>query len=507
MKQYYFLFFILSLFVGCSHSEDISTSDEENYEPVLINMAFKAVDNPYGLIEDVMCTVVGDSVVDCWVPTIMDNKNLIPEFEFLGEECYFDGIPGISGVSCHDFKAPVNLEIKTGGKVKEYTVYVHSFTGLPVLWIETEKRKDITSKEDYLKAHFKLVEDVYTRSPGDVIELDGQIKGRGNSTWSFPKKPYRLKFNDKVSFFNEPSDKAWVLLANYSDKTSLRNATALYMGSISSLEYTPKFHFVDVMLNGRYNGTYQLGDKLKISKNRVNVGDDGFLMEVDSRAIQESDARYFYVNHISNPINIKDPDVEYDDDNFNYAKEYISKVDEVLFSDTFTDPDEGWQKYMDMDSFVDWYLINEISKNNDANFFSSCYMNLKRGAKLKMGPLWDFDIAFGNINYNQNFEHEGFWVKTVPWFTRLFEYHAFVARVKTRFAYFYGRKEEIMENINADARYLKYSVIENDNKWHTFYNDTWPNYDIWGSYLNEVQSMKKWLTNRFEWLNNEINKL
>lgn len=478
-------------------------------EPKLLGMEFRAEDNPQVLIEDAVCNIIGDSVVDCWVRNIMENKELVAHFEFEGDEVTINDEILTSDITRFDYKVPARMEIKAGEQTKEYTVTVHSFTGLPILWIETEKRAEVVSRDNYLKAHFRLVEDAVTRSAGDIVETDGQIKGRGNTTWTMmPKKPYRLKFSDKVSFLDEPKDKAWVLLANYTDKTSLRNATAFYMGSISNLEYTPKFHFVDVMLNGRYNGTYQLGDKLKISKNRVNVGDDGFLMEIDFRAPDESDARIFNIAHLPSPVNIKDPEVEYDDENYTYIKEFITMVDKILYSDNFTDPAEGWQKYMDMDSFVDWYLINEIARNNDASFHTSCYMNLKRGDKLKMGPIWDFDIAFGNINYNGNYSPEGFWIKGhTTWYDRLFKDPAFVAKVKERFTYFYDHRSDILENINANARYIRYSIEENENRWHTLYTETWPNYDIWGSYANEVQALKTWLTRRFEWLNTEFDKM
>ena len=481
--------------------------DSDVIIPKLLSMEFLASVNPDDMIENVTCTIIGDSVVDCWVHHIMNSKQLIPHFSFEGESVSIDGEDVTSDVTRIDFKKPVVLTVKSSEQTKEYKIYVHAFTGLPVLWIETEGRAGIVSKDAYVNAHFKLVEDVLTKSAGEVTEVDGQIKGRGNSTWSMPKKPYRLKFGSKVSFLSEPKDKSWVLLANYADKTSLRNATAFYMGSISNLEYTPHFQHVDVMLNGQYNGTYQLGDHLKISKDRVNVGDDGFLMEIDARASGESDSRYFTTPHLPQPVNIKDPDVEYDDENFNYAKDFVTAADAALFSDDFTNVENGWQKYMDIESFVDWYLINEIGKNNDACFFSSCYMNLKRGEKLKMGPLWDFDIAFGNVNYNNNYEVTGFWIKGVAWYSRLFQDPVFVAKVKERFDYFYTHQSDIMNFINERASYLKYSVIENNNKWGTFYNYTWPNYDIWGSYNNEVQSMKIWIKNRMEWLKTEFDKM
>ena len=510
------LFLCMVFLIGCSGNDnDIEhyvKTDSIHIVPKLLSFELLASANPDVLIQDATCTIIGDSVVDCWVKHVMESKVLIPRFQIEGDVVTIEGEKVVSDVSSYDFKKPVVLQVKAGRQTKDYKVYVHAFTGIPVLWIETQDRADIVSKEEYLDAHFKLVEDAVTRAsdrraPGDVTEYDGYIRGRGNSTWVMDKKPYRLKFDKKVSFLGEAKDKSWVLLANYADKTSIRNATAMYMGSISNLDYTPRFDFVDVMLNGRYNGTYQLGDHLKISKERVNVGDDGFLMEIDFRASSEDDARYFQVAHLEQPVNIKDPDVEYDDANYNYVKEFVETADAVLFADNFTDPENGWQKYLDMDSFVDWYLINEIAKNNDALFWSSCYMNLKRGGKLKMGPLWDFDIAFGNIADSNCHETTGFWVMNSFWYLRLFQDSAFVARIKERFHYFYMHQSDILDEINQNANYLRYSVAENNNRWGTLYNYTWPNYDIWGSYLNEVQNMKTWIQKRFEWLKTQFDAM
>ena len=278
------------------------------------------------------------------------------------------------------------------------------------------------------------------------------------------------------------------------------------MGNISNLDYTPKSHFAELILNGRYNGTYLLCDKIKISDNRVNVGNDGFLLEVDSKA-EDGDVT-FHVAHLTEPINIKEPEkTSVGDDTYNYITDFMSKADSVLYSDNFTDPDNGWQKYFDMDSFVDWYLINEITKNNDALMYSSCYMNLKRGEKIKMGPLWDFDLAMGNLDYNVTCYYDGLWIRYAEWISRMFDDPVFVSKVKERFDYFYGRKDDILRTINDNAQYLRYAVKENENRWHTFYEYTWPNYDIWGNYQNEIQSMKEWLNSRFEWLKVEYDKM
>ena len=190
----------------------------------------------------------------------------------------------ISGITIIDYSKPVTLFFKGTDderKAKMYTVYVHTFTGLPLLWIDTDGKKDIVGRDEYIRGVFRLEEGVTTRGAGDVIVDSMSIKGRGNTTWSKPKKPYRLKLDHKQPLFDEPKDKSWVLLSNYFDKTMLRISTAFYLGSLSNLEYTHSCHFVELMLNGKYNGTYLLCDKLKIGPNRINVGDDGFLIELD----------------------------------------------------------------------------------------------------------------------------------------------------------------------------------------------------------------------------------
>ena len=383
-------------------------------------------------------------------------------------------------------------------------------TGLPVTIINTPGNVDITSKEDYVEEALMTI--LQTDITDAFCELMN-MKGRGNSTWSAAKKPYAIKFNKKKSLLSLPDDKSWVLLANYFDPTLLRNDLAFYMGNeLSILDWTPHYKHVDLMLNGQYKGIYQLGEKVKISKGRVNVGDDGFLMEIDQRALSEEDARYFTVSHIGNPVNIKDPEVEYNDDDYNYAKNYVQAADAALFSENFTDVNEGWQHYLDMDSFVDWYLINEISKNADAcTFFSSCYMHLKRGSKLKMGPLWDFDLGFGGYPNAPTSvwanDTEGFKLKEVPWYARLFEDPAFVVRVKERFSYYYDNRQTLFNHIDEGAQVLIDKVVVENKLWGKIANSNASSDEVKVAYQEKVDYLKTWLASRLEWLNTNINAL
>lgn len=514
MKKLYLFCLVALLLVSCSDSADEfavpatgnTSRQEASLETRLTRLEFLASDNPDLLVGDVVCTIIGDSVAECWVPHVMDGKRLVARFGIEGDELLANGTRMESGITATDFSKPVVLTVCGSGQTREYTALVHAFTGLPVLWIETDDRAAVTSKEEYVRATFRLVEDVATRLPGNGGEMTGQIRGRGNTTWTLPKKPYRLKLDEKVSLLGMPADKSWVLLANYTDKSMLRNATALQMATMDGEGYAPHAHFVELMFNGSYEGTYQLCEKVELSRHRIDAGDGGFLLEADAKAKGDPDARLFYVTHIGAPINIKEPGVEYGDADFAYVSDFVARADSALFSDGFTDPETGWRKYMDMDSFVDWYLINEIARNNDAIMFSSCYMTLNRGGKLRMGPVWDFDIAFGNVDYNGNYSTEGFWVRRQAWFDRMFWDPTFRARVKEHFEYFYSRRNDILDRINRNAMYLRRSVEENEKRWGTLYEKTWPNYDVWGCYQNEVQYMKQWIARRMEWLREELGK-
>ena len=276
------------------------------------------------------------------------------------------------------------------------------------------------------------------------------------------------------------------------------------MGRISNLDWTPRSHFVELFINNIYYGTYQICDKINISDSRVNISDNGYLLEVDNPTKIGNDDITFRTERLL--FCIKDPDIEKDSERYQEISNHIKNIETVLFGDNFLDKDNGYAKYIDKTSFVDWYLINEITKNNDT-FYSSSFMNISPDGKLKMGPLWDYDISLGNINYNNNQSYEGFYAKNTIWIARMFEDPEFVSLVKDRFNYFKSKKNDIFININENADYLKYSVVENNNKWQTLYKYTWPNYAIWGSYNNEVQYLKNWIEKRFNWLESAFSNL
>lgn len=369
---------------------------------------------------------------------------------------------------------------------------------LPIVFINTEKEKDITSRTIYQRAILKFEND------SSVFEDTVFIKGRGNSSWRKPKKSYRLKLKRKAALLNYDKDKSWVLISNYKDKTMLRNHIAFYMSSISNLEYTPKSQFVELVLNNQYYGTYQLCERIKIDKHRINISKDGYLLEIDGKA--KKGETTFRVEYLRHPVNIKEPSY-ISNNKLKYIIDYFRELNHILYTPENQTTFEQWEKYLYVDSFVDWYLINEIAKNVDANFHTSCFMYLEPGGKLKMGPIWDFDRAFGNNPRKDLDKPYGFHVRRNTWFDQLFHSPLFVAKMKERFNYFYNHKADIMLEINTQANQLNKAICNNEKKWHILYTDEMPDDATLKQYNKEVKWMKKWLDKRFEWLRAEFNKL
>ena len=380
--------------------------------------------------------------------------------------------------------------------------------GLPTLRINTPDGQDIESKDNYVMK----CEALLTREDGgrDLYGL-AAVKGRGNTTWPPLKKPYALHFHSAQSVLGRSKNRSWVLLANFHDTTLIRNDIAYYMGrTMSRLDFTPDPAFVYLHMNGQYRGIYQICEKINVGSNRVQVGDDGFLLEIDSKT--EAGEITFPVAHLDPgvQISIKEPEeITVGDDNYNYIRDYVTAFEEALFSDDFLDPEKGYAKYIDEDSFVEWYLVNEIAKNHDAGLWSSCYMSLRRGGKLKMGPLWDFDVAFGGywpteegINVINN--PTGFHIKEASWFRRLFMSPAFVAKVRNRFADYFRNRQLIYDRIDASAAQVKPHIYNENLLWGRVCQPEASKREVEDCYDDLIDRLKAWIELRMLWLNEHV---
>ena len=478
-----------------SCSEDTGGTEPIEQGTEISKFYFLKSKNP-SLGFDVYSTIQ-NQIITTRLPLGNDIKNLVASFEHNGTEIWVNNNLQISGTTSNDFTQIQNYTVKSNeGKSGQYEVDLVNFTGLPIIYLQTTNAVPIDSKEDYRTGLISINGGRYLT---DLSSTTMKIRGRGNSTWwVHPKKPYQLKFEVKTDMLGMPEDKTWIFLAEYSDKTLIRNKIAFEMGYLSRLDWTPQSVFTEVVVNGAYNGTYHISQKVEESEHRVSLGGTGYLLEIDQLDRLDPDDVYFRTNSFL--INIKEPETTYDSNEYAYVNQLVNEFENALMGEQFTDPDVGYSKYIDTDSFIDWYLISEITKNQDSKSFSSIFLNVIPGEKIKMGPLWDFDLAFGNVDYSECEFPTGFWVKDHPWFKRLFDDEVFVAQVKERFLYFKENQNFILEKMDSYASLLQYAQLENDDKWDLFGNYVWPNPVFFNSHQAEVDHLKSWYTERMNWL-------
>ena len=407
---------------------------------------------------------------------------------------------------------------------REITVESCEKLGLPILQIETDKNKPVKRKDKYVKASFTLG------------ELSGRckIRGRGNSTWKTTltqKKPYLLKLDEEMSLFGFPAARKWVLMANAPDRCMLRNFYAEHLAHTvwDGQRWSPSSTFITLFLNGKYMGLYGLTEKPEIAFGRVEFEGEGFLAEIDSH-----ERPYKFLDKHGVRFSIRQPKSTIE--NYQRWEAKILELEEVLYSEDYKG-ENGWRKYFDESSFIDWYLLTEFSKNYDARFYNSVFMNYDYATgKLCMGPAWDHDIAFGNTSKSSasvNLDkHEGFllpsdiWARILPafslednslaarnaegflinqtdWYNRLFGDEAFVRDVKNRWWQTRDALEESFVWLEEQALIIEQAAKLNDSVWKIIGSSVWPRapgYRDRKSYESEVDYLVSWCKERAEWL-------
>lgn len=507
-KALFYLLFFLIVTAACKKEKKV----DPPVTPPDFTLAFYMDKNPGKLNEFVDCTIADDKI-SALLPSLSDDRSaLVASFQVAdGAVVKADGIVQTSGVTVNDFSKPVVYTVtKTDGSVKTYTASVLKYSGLPIFYLTTES--PVVSKDDYVAGN--LLIDANSQYQQDITSIDLQIKGRGNSTWDMPKKPYRLKFNQKTPVLGFSIAKNWVLLANYSDKTLMRNAVAFEMGKLFGADFTPKGRFIDVVMNGQYIGNYYLTQQVEVDTSRVNIVDikskdntgdavtGGYLLELDQRL----DADFYFFTHHGLPMTINTPSA-ITPQQLDYITNYVNATEDALFAGNFADPDEGYAKYINVDSFISWFLVKELVKDNDGKDYSSIYYYKDRNGKLGMGPVWDFDLSLGNTDYSDCKNPQGWWVRNSVWFSRLFEDPAFKQRVKNKWNDLKAQKiPSLLTFMDQKATYLGSSQYHNFTKWDILNTYVWPNPVVTGTYLGEISYTKNWLSQRIAWMDAEINK-
>ena len=468
------------------------------------SMAFLKVNNETSVYQDITFNTSSKNI-SIKTPFI-SSPNLVLSYKIHGCKVTVNGVEQESGVTVNDFSSPVTYKLTyASGKEETYTISV-TYSGLPVLFINTPNNATVPDKHSDWLANT----DIKLYNPDWTVDLEGKtgIRGRGNSTWSYPKKPYALKLDNKSKVLGMPKHKRWVLLANWMDRTILRNRISFAVAMKTGLAWTPHGEFVELILNGQHKGNYYLCEQIKIDENRVDIDeldetktDSGFLMELDTYYDEEYK---FHSQYYNLPYMFKDPD-EVNSAQFSYFQNYVNTLEASLNSSSRFASRE-YTNYIDVDSFIDWWLVHELTGNEEPKHPKSSYMHKDAGGKLTMGPVWDFD--WGTFMPHTKFVCYGRTDGLKPiYYDRLMQDAQFKARVKERWNALEAGFREIPAYIESEAARIKGSESMNHVMWPCNTKDVIGyivNQDEHMTFEQAVERMKSAYEGKLNWMDTQI---
>lgn len=447
------------------------------------------------LTADVSSSIGEESIIPL---VTFSQSELIPTFTTNAVKVLVDEVEQKSGMTKNDFSSPVVYQfIMRNGETFQYTVKAEFLlSAIPELTITTTDPSiaEIPSKDYYLEGTLAV------NGRGGYEDYTGktEVKGRGNSTWGYPKKPYRLKLNKKAEICGLGKAKNYVLLANHLDPTLMLNSVAFKIGRLLELPFTNHAIPVDVVLNGIYKGSYLLTEQIEVKENRVDLDENNSVMwELDS---YWDDEPKFKSTAFNLPVMVKDPDLT--TEQFEYWKKDFN-----AFTTQFAkEPLEG-NSYVDMidiESVAKFLITFNLVHNMEINHPKSVFLHKERNGKYVMGPIWDFDWAY---DYEGTSNHFGRY--NTPLFsssmngvgTAFFQRFLQDSRVKTIYKRTWqdfknNKLDALLQYVDDYAVMLKPSVERNSELWENT-----------RSFDTKVKELKTWLRNRADYIDSEVSKL
>ena len=455
-----------------------------------------------------------------------ESRKLLPEET--GSACTTPAFsePGIRFFAC-EAEARFSLDGREAVAVVSSDVFKTACTGLPTILVETAGGAEAEIlRDEYTDASFRLIPgagDAYEAVAGNV-----RIKGRGNYTWSLPKRGYTDKFAEKQDLLGMGKAKKWTLLGNYADRTLMRNWFASVLASevCGGKDWTPEYRFADLVLNGVYQGNYCLATPVTISKSRINIqpvdeikadvnrdgrldaADGGYILEVDAHKSADRDL----VTAKKVAFTFHDPDLEGKEtgETADAIRTFIQETEDMLYAKKRTGPRGGMESYFDLDSVIGWYLVNEITRNQDATFFSSVFLYYDpEDALLHMGPIWDFDLACGNSARDN--EPEGFQIRKAKWISAMFKHPVFTDALQSKWALIRENLQQAVRvripeqaeriRVSAELNFLNWEVLGSES-------ETAPaGYEDRLTWQSEIDYMTDWLEKRTAWFDEAMRTL
>lgn len=387
------LSFLLIAFLVASCSSDdekpvLSTAKE------MTSFSFETHLNE-NLPETVVADIQNGSII-LNLPKYTDLSELVATFDFKGMLVRVESKRQESGVTTNDFSDELIYVVEAeDGSSQHYKIqieFIQPAIVLPHIYFELD---DPNAGPNLGGANKKIKFPATMTIDGKGVyeDFEGPIdlRGRGNSTWLMPKKPYKIYLKEKTSLFGLAPYKKWVLLNEYIDGSMLYNSVPFKTGALLGVPYTHHVIPVEITINGEYRGVYAFTEDKEVGPGRIDIGDDGWLLEMD---VYYDEDWKFRSQNFNLPMMVQFPE----DDNINQGvltaiQNDFNQLESLVYASSF--PDNEYLEYLDDRSFVDYMIVYMLTDNEEINHPKSTYMNKPAGEKYRMGILWDFDWAYG----------------------------------------------------------------------------------------------------------------
>jgi hypothetical protein len=370
----------------------------------------------------------------------------------------------------------------------------YPYAGIPRIVIETKDFRQIRDKDTKIPGHFQI----YGSNAPETGVWEMTIRGRGNSSFKMPKYGYKIKFSEKREIFGMSANREWVLLANFRDKTHLKNFISSQLAETLGDEYSTRSKFVELYINREYLGLYQLSENVKVGKNRVNIKDSDFLLE---KTTESGDKPYFTTNQgnlfeIKSPKNSSDSDVA-------KVKKHLDDFENFIASRSFAM--EELEKWLDIEDFIRYYWIQELSKNLDGKFQRSVFVTWEQDGIIKMGPVWDFDLGYGIGMVGVTTTPQGWEIRKTAWFKRLWENRGFAVLAKDYWKNHLTEFISIIDSIGSSSQIIQQAVTNDNKRWPVLDTDENLYHETkYHNYPEAIDSLKSWVRQRINWIDSHL---
>lgn len=382
----------------------------------------------------------------------------------------------------------------------------YPYAGIPRIVIETENHREIKDRETEIPAKLQIWGE---KAPESEV-MDLTIRGRGNTSWGMPKKSYKIEFVNKQTMLGMPKDRDWALISNYADKTLMKNYLMYHLSAKLGAYYAPRCEFAEFFLNGEYLGVYLLSETIKIASKRINISKDqtSYILEVDKRT--RLNEQKIFSNIITNdsigkgfqvhaPKNASAQTLKKITDHIQSFESFLKKIQKA---------DNNISQWIDINEYIKHYWVQEFSKNPDANFYSSVFFSWEENHPIKMGPVWDFDLAFGgheNTSFNAT---EGWHIMSSYWNAFIFR-DTIMSFSRQRF---WNEQRELFSStlitIDSIQTELQNAAKNNFKKWDILQSTQYIYHrHIYNTYEEAVGDLKNWIMERIQWIDKEISPL